>query len=526
MKKYIIAVLCACTALTSYAVTPKRLPKVKGEIPSNVTAADLTKIQAAVRKALSPKKHSSPLKTGTSPLQLAQQAVKDGQTQLSKVQKVLNADPSEYASGRHPFKNWAYKQNPGSYQFVYDGLSFAQKMLEEVEEQIAQEKWVSNVEAEVTLGRILEVQEAYREAATHMGYPYYGSVPQSQSNIIRGVDTALSYLRYYYLALLGVDSALPGETLAGTIIYPRDAFKDWAPKKRNTRGRIFSQPKEWWTREVPRYNPLVSEEMQVFKEKTQEAQELLALIEKIDTLSPAEEERLTELLNKNEENLKAVSSAEMSLAKEESSLQATQINLPRKNPSFEGMPVEEFATLAKDILKETKTKIDDEYKYAIFRNNSYVDVELRGNYRTIYQNSWSVLKQMSEEIGLLVEQGTALSPAAAEVQLGKILETQTMLRTFAAKYLDKWSAPTILTLDYFLSQYRYLYATSADIFAAMPADINRPYFSDNINNILEKLKTRYRNNNPMISLKEFNSRRSSKQPEEDAQRGSEKSKED
>ena len=133
---------------------------------------------------------------------------------------------------------------------------------------------------------------------------------------------------------------------------------------------------------------------------------------------------------------------------------------------------------------------------------------------------------MIEEIEPLIEKRTALSPVAAEVQLGKILETQTMLRTFAAKYLDKWSAPTILTLDYFLSQYRYLYATSADIFAAMPANIYRPYFSDNINNILEKLKTRYRNNNPMISLKEFNSRRSSKQPEEDAQRGSEKSKED
>ena len=206
--------------------------------------------------------------------------------------------------------------------------------------------------------------------------------------------------------------------------------------------------------------------------------------------------------------------------------QTTQVaDLPRANPSFEGLSGEEFATLAEDILEGTKSSIEGYYEYA-FHDILHVEEDLRDSYQNIYQQSWAVLKQMIEEIEPLIEKRTALSPVAAEVQLGKILETQTMLRTFAAKYLDKWSAPTILTLDYFLSQYRYLYATSADIFAAMPANIYRPYFSDNINNILNKLKTRYRNGNPMVSKKEVNHRRRSKQLEEDSKHNMEESEED
>lgn len=138
----------------------------------------------------------------------------------------------------------------------------------------------------------------------------------------------------------------------------------------------------------------------------QEAKELLALIEKIDTLSPAEENRLTELLNKNEENLKAVSSAEMPLAKEESSLQATQINLPRKNPSFEGLSSDQFAEIAEDTLEKTETfaeniRFGDEYK---------VYEEFRNNYTRIYQNGLSVVNQMVQEVKSLLEKGSTLSP--------------------------------------------------------------------------------------------------------------------
>ena len=188
--------------------------------------------------------------------------------------------------------------------------------------------------------------------------------------------------------------------------------------------------------------------------------------------------------------------------------QATQVvDLPRANPSFEGLSGEKFATLAKTTLEETRNWIEIYSK--IFYEDTFRDKELQDSYLRIYKDGCSVVEQMSKEIEALIEKGSTLSPVAAEVQLGKILEIQTELRTFAAKYMDKWSASSILTLDYFLSQYRYLCATSAGIFATMPTPIDYPHFPDNINNILEKLQTRYRNGNPMISLMEFNSRRSS-----------------
>lgn len=106
-------------------------------------------------------------------------------------------------------------------------------------------------------------------------------------------------------------------------------------------------------------------------------------------------------------------------------------------------------------------------------------------------------------------------PVEAEVRLGKILETQTELRTFAAKILTSENAERMIYLDYILSHYRYLYATSAGIFATIH-NIDYPYVSDNINDTLDRWRAWYRQKRkPMVSKQELNPRRSSEQPEEE-----------
>ena len=190
--------------------------------------------------------------------------------------------------------------------------------------------------------------------------------------------------------------------------------------------------------------------------------------------------------------------------------QTTQVaDLPRANPSFEGLSGEQFAKIAKNAIEETKGYVET------LSLNAYSVYEgFREEYTQIYQDSLSLIEQMAQEVKSLIWQRSTLSPTKAEVQLAKILETQTALRTFTAKVLTSKNADTMIHLDYILSHYGYLYATSAGIFATIPTKLTYPYYSDHINDTLDRWRTRLRNGNPMVSKKEVNPRRSSEELEE------------
>ena len=197
--------------------------------------------------------------------------------------------------------------------------------------------------------------------------------------------------------------------------------------------------------------------------------------------------------------------------------QTTQVvDLPRANPSFEGLSSDQFATIAKNAIEKTKGYIE-----TISLDDHNVYEGFREEYTQIYQDSLSLIEQMAQEVKSLIWQRSTLSPTKAEVQLAKILETQTALRTFTAKVLTSKNADTMIHLDYILSHYGYLYATSAGIFATVPTELSYPYFSDHINDTLDRWRTRLRNKNPMVSKKEVNPRRSSEQPKEGPKQSSE-----
>ncbi|MBO4675228.1 MAG: hypothetical protein J5601_03985 [Elusimicrobiaceae bacterium] len=202
--------------------------------------------------------------------------------------------------------------------------------------------------------------------------------------------------------------------------------------------------------------------------------------------------------------------------------QATKVvDLPRANPSFEGLSSEQFAEIAENAIKKTKGYIE-----TISLDDYNVYEGFRKEYTQIYRDSFSLIQQMAQEAESLIWQRSTLSPAAAEVQLAKILETQTTLRTFTAKILTSKNADTMIYLDYILSHYGYLYATSAGVFATVPTDLSHPYFSDHVNDTLDRWRTRLRNKNPMVSKKEVNLRRSSEQLEEGPKQSREESEED
>ncbi len=172
--------------------------------------------------------------------------------------------------------------------------------------------------------------------------------------------------------------------------------------------------------------------------------------------------------------------------------------------------------LAKETLRKTTAKYDilarqfsNEPSITLKRSIFVKDINDR--YVKLYQGSLSFIQEMLKELKQQNTHETTISPVKAEVQFGRILETQTALRNFAIEYLlDNYYATEgasrkIVHLDILLSQFRYFYSTVAGNPSAEPTGDPVIYtiVSEKIRFIVEDWARSVRKGRPLLKRSEL-----------------------
>lgn len=192
------------------------------------------------------------------------------------------------------------------------------------------------------------------------------------------------------------------------------------------------------------------------------------------------------------------------------------IVLPFTPTDFKEVPQPIVDDLAKETLRKTTAKYDilarqfsNEPSITLKRSIFVKDINDR--YVKLYQGSLSFIQEMLKELKQQNTHETTISPVKAEVQFGRILETQTALRNFAIEYLlDNYYATEgasrkIVHLDILLSQFRYFYSTVAGNPSAEPTGDPVIYtiVSEKIRFIIEDWARSVRKGRPLLKRSEL-----------------------
>ncbi len=140
----------------------------------------------------------------------------------------------------------------------------------------------------------------------------------------------------------------------------------------------------------------------------------------------------------------------------------------------------------------------------------YEEDRVYANYRDVFNNGLRVAEETKRELEKLATGEITITPAAAEVQLGHILETQAIVRTFAVEHFNSSLATDttyLLKLDSVLGRLREAYIRLMGEEPAVTASPKEPRGRKEIERTLQKWKSNSWNwkmlmdNAPIINTK-------------------------